>query len=68
MPCFQQDEKPETTQIKMDSDPAKAGGKDSEEAGPVKADADEGSSTALPGAEGDKPEHDEQQDSKETSG
>lgn len=55
----------------MECDPSKAEGKDSggsEEAGPLKADADEGSSTALPGVEGAKPEDDDEQDSKENSG
>lgn len=55
----------------MECDPSKAEGKDSggsEEAGPLKADADEGSSTVLPGAEDAKPEDDDEQESKENSG
>uniref|UniRef100_H3DGW8 AT-rich interaction domain 4B n=1 Tax=Tetraodon nigroviridis TaxID=99883 RepID=H3DGW8_TETNG len=67
----QKDEKPESTQIKMERDLSKAEGKDSgdgEEAGPLRADADEGSSAALPGAEGAKLEDGDEQESKENSG
>lgn len=70
-PVFAQDEKAELTQIKMECDPPKAEGKESggsEEAGLLKADADEGSSTALPGAEGAKPRDDDLQESKGNSG
>lgn len=69
-PVSTQDVKPETTQIKMECDPSKAEGKDSggSGAGPLKADADEGSSTAPPGAEGAKPEDDDEPESKENSG
>lgn len=67
-PVFAQDEKVESTQIKLERDPE---GKDvggSEEAAPLKADADEGSSTALAGAEGAKPEDDDEQERKDNSG
>lgn len=70
-PVFTQDDKPESTQIKIECDPLKTEGKDSgnsEEAGPLKADADEGSSTGLPGAEGLKQEYDDEQESKDNSG
>lgn len=55
----------------MERDLSKAEGKDSgdgEEAGPLRADADEGSSAALPGAEGAKLEDGDEQESKENSG
>lgn len=67
---FSQDEKPDSTRSKMESEPSKAEGKeDEEEEGPLlKVDADEGSSTAHLGAEGVKQECDDEQESKENSG
>ncbi|XP_049926953.1 AT-rich interactive domain-containing protein 4B isoform X3 [Epinephelus moara] len=79
-PCSAQslvckDEKPETTRNKMEPEPAKMEGKESgidedddEDDGPLKGDADEGSSTARLGAESVKEEHDEEQESKDNSG
>lgn len=62
-----QDEKPEAVECV----PLGTEGEDSgngEEAGPLKADADEGSSTAPPGAEGVKQEYGEEHESKNSSG
>ncbi|XP_033468835.2 AT-rich interactive domain-containing protein 4B isoform X4 [Epinephelus lanceolatus] len=79
-PCSAQslvckDEKPETTQNKMEPEPVKMEGKESgidedddEDDSPLKGDADEGSSTARLGAESVKEEHDEEQESKDNSG
>lgn len=84
-PCCMQsivckDEKPELPQTKMEPEPSKTEGKDSEnddddddnddeeEGGPLKGDADEGSSTARLGAENIKEERDEEQESKDNSG
>ncbi|XP_029691221.1 AT-rich interactive domain-containing protein 4B isoform X2 [Takifugu rubripes] len=61
------DDKPESVECV----PLKTEGQDGgngEEAGPLKADADEGSSTALPGAEGTKREYDDEHESKNNSG
>ncbi|XP_056902814.1 AT-rich interactive domain-containing protein 4B isoform X2 [Takifugu flavidus] len=61
------DDKPESVECV----PLKTEGRDGgngEEAGPLKADADEGSSTALPGAEGTKREYDDEHESKNNSG
>lgn len=56
----------------MESEPSKTEGKDSinddEDEGPLKVDADEGSSTAHLGAESVKQECDEEQESKDNSG
>ncbi|XP_032396587.1 AT-rich interactive domain-containing protein 4B isoform X7 [Etheostoma spectabile] len=72
------DEKPDLTRNKMEPDPSKTEGKDSgndeddddddEEDGPLKGDADEGSSTAHLGAENMKEERDEEEESKDNSG
>ncbi|XP_044070475.1 AT-rich interactive domain-containing protein 4B isoform X4 [Siniperca chuatsi] len=68
------DENPDLTQNQMESEPSKTEGKDSgnddddEEDGPLKGDADEGSSTARLGAENVKQELDEEQESKDNSG
>lgn len=70
-PASTQEEKAESTHINLECDQSKTEGKDSgggEEAAPLKADADEGSSTALPGAEAVKQEYDDEQESKEHSG
>ncbi|KAI3363061.1 hypothetical protein L3Q82_011717 [Scortum barcoo] len=73
------DEKPDLTRNKMESEPSKTEGKDGgnkeeeeeeeeeEEDGPLKGDADEGSSTARLGAESVKQEPDEEQESKDNS-
>lgn len=59
---------------KMESEPLKTEGKDNgnndedEDDGPLKGDADEGSSTARLGAESVKQECDEEQESKDNSG
>lgn len=55
----------------MEGVPLKTEGRESgtgEEAAPLKADADEGSSTALPGAEGVKRECDDEHENKSNSG
>ncbi|XP_070772205.1 AT-rich interactive domain-containing protein 4B [Enoplosus armatus] len=68
------DEKPDLTQNQMGSEPSKTEAKDGgnddedEEDGPLKGDADEGSSTARLGAESVKQEPDEEQESKDNSG
>lgn len=67
-PVFAQDEKAESTQIKLERDPEGKDGGGGEETAPLKGDADEGSSTALAGAEGAKPEDDDQQERKDNSG
>nr|XP_020458954.1 AT-rich interactive domain-containing protein 4B isoform X1 [Monopterus albus]XP_020458962.1 AT-rich interactive domain-containing protein 4B isoform X1 [Monopterus albus] len=64
----------EETPAKMESDPSKTEGKESgnddidDEDGPLKGDADEGSSMAHLGAENMKQEHEEEQESKDNSG
>ncbi|XP_070696821.1 AT-rich interactive domain-containing protein 4B isoform X4 [Pempheris klunzingeri] len=78
-PCSAQsvvckDEKPDLTRNKMEPEPSNTEGKDSgndedeESDGPLKGDADEGSSTARLGAENMKQERDEEQESKDNSG
>lgn len=69
-----QEEKPDSTRTKTESEPPKTEGKDGanddddEEEAARKGDADEGSSTAHLGAEIVKQEHDEEQESKDNSG
>lgn len=69
-----QDEKPESIQAKQESEPLKTEVKtsrtedDDEEDGPLRRDAEEGSSTSRLGAENIKQEHDEEQESKDNSG
>ncbi|XP_036978559.1 AT-rich interactive domain-containing protein 4B isoform X1 [Acanthopagrus latus] len=75
-PCSAQDEKPDLTRAKMEPEPSKTDGKDSgnddddedDDGGPLKGDADEGSSTACLGAESVKEECDDEQESKDNSG
>ncbi|XP_059179844.1 AT-rich interactive domain-containing protein 4B isoform X2 [Centropristis striata] len=79
-PCSTQsavckDEKPDLTRNKTEPEPSKPEGMDNEndedddeEEGPLKGDADEGSSTARLGADGVKEERDEEQESKDNSG
>ncbi|XP_070833339.1 AT-rich interactive domain-containing protein 4B isoform X6 [Chaetodon trifascialis] len=68
------DEKPDLTRNKMESEPPQTEGKDSgnddddEDDGPLKGDADEGSSTARLGVESVTRECDEEQESKDNSG
>ncbi|XP_024152287.1 AT-rich interactive domain-containing protein 4B isoform X1 [Oryzias melastigma] len=68
------DEKPESIQAKQESEPLKTEVKtsrtedDDEEDGPLRRDAEEGSSTSRLGAENIKQEHDEEQESKDNSG
>uniref|UniRef100_UPI0037E76BFC AT-rich interactive domain-containing protein 4B isoform X2 n=1 Tax=Semicossyphus pulcher TaxID=241346 RepID=UPI0037E76BFC len=68
------EEKPDLSRNKMEPEPSQMEEKESgneeedEEDGPTKGDADEGSSTALLGAENVKQEHDEEQESKDNSG
>lgn len=67
-----QDEKPDSTQSKMDCEPSKKEGKenrsDDKEEHPIKSDADEGSSTDHLGTESVKQEYVEEQESKDNSG
>lgn len=69
-----QEEKPDLTQTKTESEPLKTEEKDSgnddneEEDAPHKGNADEGSLTACIGAENMKPDQDEEQESKDNSG
>ncbi|XP_051285090.1 AT-rich interactive domain-containing protein 4B isoform X1 [Dicentrarchus labrax] len=73
-PVACKDEKPDLTRNKMEPEPSKTEGKDSgnddddEDDGPLKGDADEGSSTARLGSEDVKQECDEEQESKDNSG
>ncbi|XP_072247395.1 AT-rich interactive domain-containing protein 4B [Leuresthes tenuis] len=65
------DEKPDLTQNKMESEPSNTEGQDSgneEEDGPLKGDADEGSSTSRLGADAAQQELDDEQESKDNSG
>lgn len=69
-----QDEKPESIQANQGSEPLKAEAKSSrseeedEDDGPLRRDAEEGSSTSRLGPENVKQEHDEEQESKDNSG
>lgn len=67
-----QDEKSDLTRNKTECEPSKTEAKDSrnddEDEGPLKGDADEGSSTAHLGVESVKQECDEEQESKDNSG
>ncbi|XP_078787664.1 AT-rich interactive domain-containing protein 4B isoform X4 [Oryzias latipes] len=68
------DEKPESIQANQGSEPLKAEAKSSrseeedEDDGPLRRDAEEGSSTSRLGPENVKQEHDEEQESKDNSG
>lgn len=62
-----QDDKPELAECVPLKTEGREGG-NGEEAGPLTADADEGSSTALPGAEGVKREYEDQHEGKNSSG
>lgn len=66
-PVPTQEEKPESAECVPSKVEGREGG-NGEEAGPLRADADEGSSTAPPGAEGTKREYEDEHEGKNNSG